>query len=91
MCSPHHHLSNGKVESAVKIVKKIFAHAFKTGKDPLLCLLEWRNTPTEGFTSSPVQRFMSRRTRTPLVLNTDLLTPNVETNIHVQLVRSKRQ
>ena len=89
MSSPHHHQSNEK--AAVKIAKKIFARAVKTGEDPLLCLLEWRNTPTEGFTSSPVQRFMSRKTKTPLVLNSDLLTPNVETNIHEQLVRSKRQ
>ena len=82
MSSPHHHQSNGKAESAVKIAKKFFSRAVKTREDPLLCLLEWRNTPTEGFTSSPVQRFMSRRTKTPLVLNTDLLTPNVETYIH---------
>ena len=86
MFSPHHRQSNGKAESAVKIAKKIFACAIKTREDPLLCLLEWRNTPTEGFTSSPVQRFMSQRTKIPLVLNTDFLTPNVETNIHEQLV-----
>ena len=33
------------------------------GQDPLLALLDWRNTPTEGITTSLAQRLMGRRTR----------------------------
>ena len=57
--SPYHSQSNGKVESAVKIVKRLF----KRSADPYLALLEWRNTPTVGLDSTPCQRLFARRTR----------------------------
>ena len=57
--SPYHSQSNGKVESAVKIVKRLF----KRSSDPYMALLEWRNTPTVGLDSSPCQRLFARRTR----------------------------
>ena len=44
-------------------------------KDPYLALLDWRNTPTEGLDSSPVQRLMGRRTRTLLPTSARLLKP----------------
>ena len=59
--SPYHHQSNGKAENAVKIAKSLLIKAKEDGKDPLLSLLEWRNTPTEGFNCSPAQRFYGRR------------------------------
>ncbi|KAK3736228.1 hypothetical protein QZH41_007340 [Actinostola sp. cb2023] len=62
--SPHHSRSNGKSESAVKIVKHLFKKAIADNKDPWLALLDYRNTPTEGIKTSPCQRLMSRRTRT---------------------------
>ena len=64
--SPKHAKSNGKAESAVKVAKKIFKKAHRDNKDPWLALLDQRNTPTQGVNSSPVQRLMSRRTRTLL-------------------------
>ena len=57
--SPYHSQSNGKVESAVKIVKQLF----KRSSDLYMALLEWRNTPTVGLDSSPCQRLFARRTR----------------------------
>jgi len=54
--SPYHSQSNGKAESAVKIAKRLLTKAFRDGSDPLIAILEWINTPTEGLNSSPVQR-----------------------------------
>lgn len=34
------------------------------GEDSLLALLDWRNTPTEGIKTSPVQSLMGTCTRT---------------------------
>ena len=67
--SPHHHQSNGKAEAAVKTAKKILVRSAESGQDYRLALLEGRNTPSDGFDSSPVQRFMCRRTKTSLTLN----------------------
>ena len=75
--SPHHHQSNGKAENAVKIAKRLFQKAKEDGRDPLLALLEWRNTPTEGFNSSPAQRFIGRRTQFQLPITDKLLKPNL--------------
>ena len=88
--SPHHHKSNGKVEAAVKVTKSLLKKALKDHKDPWLALLDQRNTPTESIGSSPVQRLMSRRTRTLLPTATNLLYPKVPANVD-QLLRLKRQ
>ena len=58
--SPNRAKSNGKAESAVKIVKKLFKKASRADQDPWLALLDYRNTPTTGMDTSPVQRLMSR-------------------------------
>ena len=71
--SLHHHRSNEKAESAVKIVKSLFRKALKDKKDPWLALLDQRNTPTEFLESSPAKRLMSRRTRTLLPTTSSLL------------------
>ena len=70
-----------QTESAVKIAKKILSRAKDSQEDPLLALLEWRNTPSEGFDTSPVQRLMSRRIKTCLTLDPNLLMPEVNTKI----------
>jgi len=53
--SPYHPKSNGKAESAMKIVKGLFKKANRDNKDPWLSLLDYRNTPTAGMQTSPAQ------------------------------------
>ena len=57
--SPGYPQSNGKAESAVKIVK----HLLNTSEDPWKALMEWRASPNKDF-SSPAERLYSRRIRT---------------------------
>ena len=78
MSSPSHAKSNDKAKSAVKVAKKIFKKAHRDNKYPRLALLDQWNTPTQGVNSSPVQRLMSRRTRTLLPVSANLLYPRVQ-------------
>ncbi|XP_048255235.1 uncharacterized protein K02A2.6-like [Haliotis rufescens] len=73
--SPHYPQSNRKVESAVKIAKKLMTKSLHAQTDPYLALLDWRNVPTEGIGFSPVQRLFSRRTKTKLPTASTLLQP----------------
>ncbi|XP_015779356.1 PREDICTED: uncharacterized protein K02A2.6-like, partial [Acropora digitifera] len=94
--SPYHSRSNGKSESAfkifvLKVVKNLFKKAIADKKDPWLALLDYRNTPTEGIKSSPCHRLMSRRTRTLVLVTTNLLYPEVVDGVQesLQLRRQK--
>lgn len=87
--SPHHSQSNGKAESAVKIVKGFLKKTQKEG-DFWKALLEWRNTTTPGMTSSPAQRLMSRRLRTFLPCTGKMYQPKVQEAVP-QSVAKKRQ
>ncbi|XP_066938886.1 uncharacterized protein [Macrobrachium rosenbergii] len=58
-------------------MKHLFKKSKEDGHDPILALLEWRNTPTEGFNSSPAQRFFGRRTRSQLSITEILLKPKI--------------
>ena len=78
--SPYHHQSNGKAESAVKEAKKILKKTAASKSDPYLVLLAHRNTPQEGFGTSPAQRLLSRRTKTNLPTSSNLLKPSVAEN-----------
>ena len=88
--SPHHHKSNGKAESGVKVAKNLFKKAFRDGKDPWLALLDYRNTPVEGIGSSPAQRLMSRRTKTLVPTASTLLQPRVVEGVK-EKIEVKRQ
>ena len=89
--SPHYPQANGKVENAVKTAKKILKKAQEDKRDPYLALLAWRNTPTEGLDSSPVQRLMGRRTRTLLPTSASLLKPKVPVMVKKQLTNKRRK
>lgn len=67
------------MENAVKTCKGLLVKAKEDKKDPLLAILDWRNTPIEVFSTSPVQRPMGRRTRTLLPTAETLLQPNSDT------------
>ena len=50
--SPHYHQSNGKAESAVKIIKSLLQKSQASALNPYEALLDQRNTPTVGMTTS---------------------------------------
>ena len=57
--------------------KALDAHA-----EPYLAFLDFRNTPTEGYTTSPAQRMLNRRTRTQLPMSNRLLKPEIPTGVY---------
>lgn len=59
--SPIYPQSNRKVEQAVKSAKRLMKRARKNNKDIYLVILDFCNTPTEGMSSSPVQRLMKNK------------------------------
>ncbi|XP_067949771.1 uncharacterized protein [Watersipora subatra] len=65
--SPVCQQSNGKAESAVKIVKK----PMRRFQDPYQALLKYRNTPTAVMSTSPVERMLGRSTRFMLLTEVD--------------------
>ena len=87
--SPHFPQANGKVENAVKIAKDLMTKAQKTNSDPYLGLLMMRNTPSQGMSTSPAQRLMSRRTRTVLPTHTELLKPAINKEAYGELQAAK--
>ena len=65
--SPVRQQSNGKAESAVKIVKK----PMRRFQDSYQALLMYRNTPTAVMSTSPVERMLGRSTRFMLLTEVD--------------------
>ena len=47
--SPHYPQSNGPAENAVKTCKNLLKKAKASAEEPVLALLDWRNTPTESI------------------------------------------
>ena len=81
--------SNGKVKNTIKTAKNIMKKAKQAGTDVYLSLLDWRNTPTEGMSSSPAQRMFGRRTRTLLPTSSSLLKPKVQEDVKGKLIKQK--
>ena len=89
--SPGYPRSNGKVENAVKTVKKLMRKVLYSKYDPYLALLDWRNTPSEMLNSSPSQRIFDRRIKTLLPTSSKLLKPKVpEVDQKLKLQKSKQ-
>ncbi|XP_045104418.1 uncharacterized protein K02A2.6-like [Portunus trituberculatus] len=78
LSSPHYHQSNGKAENAVKTVKRILQKCHLGNQDPMLAILEWRNTPSEQTGVSPAQRLFARHCRTHLPVSQELLLPRAD-------------
>ena len=91
--SPYNSKANGKAESAVKTCKQIMRKSKDACSDPYLAILDHRNTPSQGFLSSPAQRLMSRRTKTLLPTASVLLSPEVVDARHTErdMKRSQNQ
>lgn len=67
--------ANGKAEFRVKTAKRILKKSIRAGTDPYLTVLDYRNTPSQGMTTSPAKRLMSPRTKTLLPTTQNLLLP----------------
>ena len=91
--SPHYAQSNGKAENAVKTLKLLFAKAKQSGESEYMALLDWRNTPSEGMSTSPAQRLMGRRCKTLLPTAGTLLKPRYDTDADTRALacRKRRQ
>ncbi|XP_033095260.1 uncharacterized protein K02A2.6-like [Anneissia japonica] len=88
--SPLHSQSNGKAEATVKIAKHLIRKARKDNKDIYLALLDLRNTPDQEG-NSPVQKLMSRRTRSQLPITEQLLKPQIVTNFIDNIVTKRKK
>ena len=66
----------------MKTAKKIMQKGLNAPSDPYLVFLDFRNTPTEGYTTSPARRMLNRRTRTLLPMSNRLLKPEIPTEVY---------
>ena len=90
--SPRYPQSNGKVENTVKTVKDLMAKARPARTDPWLAALIWRNIPSQGLDSSPVQRLMGRHTNTVILpTSSSLLEPTVVEDAKQKMQKLKEQ
>ena len=88
---PYYSRSNGIAEAAVKIAKTMLKKSHRDKKDPWLAILDWRNTPTEQIGTSPVQRLMSRRTRTRLPTADELLNPEFVNGVTQKIEKERKK
>ena len=85
--SPYHPQGNGRAEAAVKVSKSMI----KKSADLQNALLNYRNTPPQGHTSSPAQRMLCRRTRTTLPTPNHLLNASpIPSEMVIQELNLKR-
>jgi len=88
--SPHRHQGNGRAEVAVKVAKGLLKRLLKDNTPLWMLLLNQRNTPSKLINSSPVQRLMSRRTRTLLPVAKSLLKPHIISSVSMALYERKQ-
>ena len=91
--SLYHPQWNGKAENAVKTVKRLFTKCRESGQSEFLALLDWRNTRTKGFGTSPAQHLMGRRCKTLAPVAGTLLQPrySTEEETHALIGSKQRQ
>ena len=77
--SPYHSKGNGRAEAAVKVCKAML----KKSDDIQAAMLNYRNTPQQGHSYSPVQRMMNHRTRSMLPTSNVLLSSKIVDNATV--------
>ena len=82
--SPGNSQTNGAAEAAVKIAKRMLRKCKASTEDPYLGLLNIRNTPSEGMTTSPAQRLFGIRTKTLLPTIHNQLKPGGSENVGKQ-------
>ena len=82
--SPGNSQVNGAAEAAVKIAKRMLRKCKASREDPYLGLLNIRNTPSEGMTTSPAQGLFGRRTKTLLPTTHNQLKPGGSADVGKQ-------
>lgn len=88
--SPHNPKGNGKVESAVKAVKRLIKKSNDIKEDLWYSLLHWRNTPN-NINSSPVERLYSRNTRASIPTAIENLKPKIVKNVPETIEQHKQK
>lgn len=88
--SPYYPQSNGLAEKSVQTAKMLLEKAKADKRDPHLSLLEYRNSPVDGF-KSPAQLLMSRRLRSTLPNTNQQLLPKVVRRKDVRAKRLQKQ
>ena len=89
--SPHYAQSNCKAQNAVKTLNLLFAKAKQTGESEYMAPLDWRNTPSEGMSTSPAQRLMGRRCKTLLPTAGTLLKPRYDTDADTRALAGRKR
>ena len=89
--SPRYSQGNGRAERAVQTAKRLMEKASESHSDPLLALLDWRNTPSETLQLSAAQLMFGRRTRTRLPAAEALLKTPAATTAQSALTEAKRK
>ena len=76
----------------MKTSKCILKKSIWAGTDPHLAILDYRNTPTQGMTTSPAQCLMSRSTKTLLPTTQSILLPRtIDLEVEKKELRQRQQ
>jgi hypothetical protein len=88
--SPYHNQTNGLAEKYVSICKKILTKAKEDKRDPLIGILEYRNTPLKsGY--SPAQLSMGRQLRSILPTTAENLKPKtIPSQLVMESIRQEK-
>ena len=81
----------GKVENAVKIVKRLFKKAKETNISEQLNLLECNNTISENEEVFPSEKLSGRKTRKLFPMNKKLLIPRENRTNEKQHMKRKKE
>ena len=76
---PTHPQSSRLTERNVQSIKQLLKKAYEEGKDEMMILLEFQNTPVTGQQESLAQLLMSRHLRSFLPMTAEMLKPQVST------------
>ena len=88
--SPLYPKSNGKAESAVKIVKSLFKKCKDAKRSEQLSILDWNNTISEGEKVSPSEKLFGRKARTLLPIHKNKLKPRDNRREEIETMKEKK-
>ena len=88
--SPYHPHSNGLAERTVQTVKNILSKTLHSNQDPLLAILEYRNTPIDDI-GSLTELLMSRKLSSLLPTTQKKLRPTLQPQQVTQARMLRRQ